>query len=181
MAPGNSAKNPRGLIQVHVLLLLVLVLYSTAAYSSLPARYAVHFNFKGEVDRWAEKGSIEYWLLPGIAALVGTLILVSLRLPPRWYNFPQKEQVDRWPEERRTPIYTALKEMLVILAIVIDVMMLGIQAAVVQSANGHPSRWIAAVFAVAVLIPVVAISYLIRISRHVKRTESEFKLTGWMP
>jgi len=177
-ASRSTAKNPRVLIQLHVLLLVVLMWYSVAAYSTLPDRYPVHFNFKGEIDRWAEKGSVEYWMLPVAGVVLGILLLASLCFPPRWYNFPQKAQVDRWPQEHRMPVYDTLKEMLMIVALVIDVMLLAIQVSVVQSAEGHPSKWIAAVFGAALCLPVVAVVYLVRISRLVKRIERELKAAG---
>lgn len=173
-------KSHRLLILIHILLLVCLVGYSIWGYLTLPDKYAAHFNARGEVDRWVEKGNLEYWLLPVVPVVVGIGMLVLLKYP-HVYNYPQKERVNRWPLERRLPVYDMLKEMLLIVAILIDLVFVYTQIAVVNSATGGLRLSMIGIFGPVLLLPVVLIVYLVKISRLVERIEINLTASGWIP
>jgi len=170
----------RRLVQLHIVLMAVLIVYSIVGYTALPDRYPVHFNLQGEPDRWEEKGSLEYWLLPVVAVVVGCGLLILLGYPHA-YNFAQKEQVLRWPPEKRTVVYEKLKEMLLIIAAGVDIIFLAVQHGIVESASTKMNIPIIAIFGPVLAMPAIAIYYLVHLSRLVERTESELKVTGWAP
>jgi uncharacterized membrane protein len=170
----------RLLIKLHVLLMVVLAVYSIVGFIALPERYPVHFNFQGEPDRWAEKGSMEYWLLPLTAVVVGIGLLVLLKYPQA-YNFPQKDRVRQWPPEKRTTVYNKLKEMMLAIAIGVDVVFLYVQYAILASAAGRMGMSVLGIFGPVLAMPVIVVYYLVQISRTVERTENELKISGWTP
>lgn len=170
-------RKPRFLVNLHLLLMLGIAGYSLFSYASLSDRYAAHFNLAGEIDRWADKGGFEYWVIPATAVVLGLLLLLVLKFP-RYLNFPQKEQVNRWPEWRRVPVYTKLTEMMMVMAVLVDVLLLSIQIAVVNSASGGTSVSMIGVLGPTAMMPVVMIIYLIKISRVVETTEQQLKISG---
>lgn len=170
-------RKPRALINLHLLLMLGIAGYSIFSYISLPDRYAAHINFAGEVDRWADKGGVEYWIVPAVAIIIGSLLLLLLRFP-RFFDYPQKKQVNRWPEWRRMPVYEKLMEMMMVVAVLVDILLLSIQMTVVNSASGEMGFFAIGVLGPTALMPVVLIIYLVKISRVVETVEHQLKLTG---
>lgn len=170
-------RKPRLLINVHVLLMLGVIGYALFSFSSLPEKYAAHFDMQGNVDRWAEKGNWEYWVVPAAAVAAGSLLLLALRYP-RHFNYPQKEQVKRWPAWRRVPVYEKLGELLMIVAILVDVIFAAVLVAIVHSSGGEMNISCLGVLFATLAMPVVAIVYLVKISRLVERIESEMSVSG---
>jgi uncharacterized membrane protein len=64
-------------------LLLAPFAVIAALWNKLPARIPVHWNLRGDVDRWASSKSIEIFLLPLIAIAVVALLRVLPRLDPK--------------------------------------------------------------------------------------------------
>jgi len=64
-------------------LLLAPFLVIAALWNKLPARIPIHWNLRGDVDRWASSKSIEIFLLPLIALAVVALLRVLPRLDPK--------------------------------------------------------------------------------------------------
>jgi uncharacterized membrane protein len=170
-------RKPRLLVNVHLLLILGVVGYAIFSYSSIPEKYAAHFSLTGEVDRWAEKGGLEFWLVPAVAVGVGFLFLLALRFP-RHFGYPQKEQVNRWPERRRIPVYEKLRELLMVVAVLVDLMLICLQIGIVNSAGGPMSISCLGVLCPTIALPVVFVIYLFKISRLVERIENELRLSG---
>jgi uncharacterized membrane protein len=52
-------------------------------WNKLPARIPVHWNLRGDVDRWASSKSIEIFALPLIAVALVALLRVLPRLDPK--------------------------------------------------------------------------------------------------
>jgi uncharacterized membrane protein len=151
------------------IILLMLWVISINAYSSLPSRIPVHFDWKGAPNRWAEKTPFQFFALPGFATLLSVFMLIISRFP-RLYNFPQKEEVNGWPIEKRQPVYAMLNKMMYWIGLLIAGMFLFIQIEIIQGAksqNFTPANiwpmWI--LVAVIVVLPIY---YLVRLSRLVK-------------
>jgi len=142
---------------------------SINAYSTLPERIPVHFNWDGTPDRWADKSIIHFYMLPGLATIISLFMLIISRYP-QLYNFPQKEEVKLWPPEHKKPVYAILNRMMYLIGLAISVLFLFIQIQVIQGAksqNFTPSNlwpmWI--LVAGIVLLPIY---YLVQVSRLVK-------------
>jgi uncharacterized membrane protein len=142
---------------------------SINAYSTLPDRIPVHFNWDGTPDRWDNKSIMNFFMLPGLATLISAFMLIISRYP-HLYNFPQKEEVKTWPPEFRKPVYAILNRMMYFIGFAISVLFLFIQIQVIQGAksqNFTPSNlwpmWI--LVAGIVLLPIY---YLVQVSRLVK-------------
>ncbi len=170
-------RKPRLLVNLHLLLILGVVGYAIFSYSSIPEKYATHFSLTGEVDRRAEKNELEYWLVPASAVAVGILFLLVLKFP-RHFSYPQKEQVNRWPEQRRIPVHEKLSEMLMVVAVLVDLMFICVQIGIVNSAGGPMSISGLGVVCPTIALPVVFVIYLFKISRIVERIENELRLSG---
>ena len=169
----------RWLITIHLVLLVVLVAIAVDGYLSLPDRYPVHFNLRGEADRWAERGGLAYWLLPPVPIVLGLGLLWLLKIPHH-YNYPQKEQVNSWPKDKRQPVYLKLQEMMLSIAIGVDLVFIYAQFMAIESATGASfSPW--GMFVPILLIPAVVVGYLVGISRLVDRIATELKTSGWTP
>lgn len=64
-------------------LLLAPFVVIAALWNKLPARIPMHWNLRGDVDRWASSKSIEIFVLPLIALVVVALLRVLPRLDPK--------------------------------------------------------------------------------------------------
>jgi uncharacterized membrane protein len=64
-------------------LLLAPFLVIAAFWNKLSARLPIHWNLRGEADRWASSKSIEIFVLPLIAFAVVALLRVLPRLDPK--------------------------------------------------------------------------------------------------
>lgn len=142
---------------------------SINAYSTLPDRIPVHFNWDGTPDRWDSKSILHFFMLPGLATIISAFMFIISRFP-HLYNFPQKEEVKQWPPELRKPVYAVLNRMMYLIALAISVLFLFIQIQVIQGAksqNFSPSNLWPMWILVAGIV-VLPIYYLVRLSRRVK-------------
>lgn len=85
-----SEKNYKRVVPEFVAVTLLLILWGVTlwAYFNLPQTIPVHFNFKGNTDRFGSKGNLF------ILAIIPTIIYIVLTLLPRnWshFNFPDKK------------------------------------------------------------------------------------------
>lgn len=82
-----SAFNTRKLLAEIAAISLLIMLWGVSiwAYFNLPQSIPVHFNFKGNADRYGSKSNLF------ILAIIATIIYVGLTLLPRFlsrFNFP---------------------------------------------------------------------------------------------
>jgi uncharacterized membrane protein len=150
-------------------ILLVLWVISVNAYSSLPSRIPVHFDWNGAPNRWADKTPFQFFALPGIATLLSVFLMIISRFP-RLYNFPQKMEVNSWPIKKRQPVYALLNKMMYWIGLIIAGMFLFIQMEVIEgekSQNLAPGKMWPMWILVAVMV-AMPIYYLVRVSQLVK-------------
>ncbi len=87
----------------------------------LPARFPAHYNFAGEVDRWAEADSFEWWLMPICAAVLAILLAGLARLAAtmsaEYINLPRKETFLAMSEEQQLPVRQLLTRMVLQVAL----------------------------------------------------------------
>ncbi|MFH2010977.1 MAG: DUF1648 domain-containing protein [bacterium] len=97
-----------GLVFANVAAVIGSFAYAAITAAQLPGRYPVHFNAAGQPDRWATAGSVEWYVVPIIAAVMAAtmapLALLLPRIPMELMNLPRKEQFLRLGRERQTPI-----------------------------------------------------------------------------
>ncbi len=159
-----------GLIWLNIALLLIAWLTAFMIFDSLPDRYPIHFNFEGEPDRWGDKSAFEFFLLPGVLTLIIVLLLVLLRYP-QYYNFPQKKEVRKWPEEYKIPVYNYLKQAVLIIGILLSLMFIYLQFMIAESAKSgvmsDSNIWVMILISV-IWIPFLII-FLLRINKIVKK------------
>lgn len=77
----------------------VNLLTAMSLWTTLPERFPVHFDFSGHPDRFAERSSFEFFLLPALSLFLTGLLLgithFADRLAdshPEWINVPNKER-----------------------------------------------------------------------------------------
>ncbi|MBI5868518.1 MAG: DUF1648 domain-containing protein [candidate division Zixibacteria bacterium] len=170
----------RWLLIVHVVLLLFLWWIPLQTFSSLPDQIAIHFDSNGQPDRFEPKTGMRVWMVPFIGMVLGLGILI-LALFPGLYDFPQKDEVKRWPEHLRLPVYALVKEMMLGTLLCVDVIWMLLEYNIVASARaGHAALGAAALWT-GVLIPavipaVLAVIYIKRITRTVEETKAKASL-----
>lgn len=74
-------------------------LTAMSVWTTLPERFPVHFDLSGHPDRFAERSSFEFFLLPILSLFLTVLLLGITRLldrladsHPEWINVPNKER-----------------------------------------------------------------------------------------
>jgi uncharacterized membrane protein len=102
----------------------------------LPDRYPIHFNFRGEPDRWIS-GSAEWFLLPAIATATVLLLVgvekLSRRAPQLW-NIPEKKRFLALTSEQREPIVNELSGIMNVVGLYVVLLFVVCQVMIYQSA-----------------------------------------------
>ncbi|MCP3740230.1 DUF1648 domain-containing protein [Rossellomorea sp. BNER] len=80
--PKTSIEKSIDILSLSILIMSIVFVF--IVWSSLPSEIPIHFNLKGEVDRWGGKEGI--WLLPAIGLLIW-ISLTILEKYPHKYNF----------------------------------------------------------------------------------------------
>ena len=127
------------LVMVNVLAVLGVFVYAWVTAGWLPARYPVHFGANGVADRWSTAGSLEWFLLPVIAAVMAVgLVALALWLPrlapERWNLGRAKSQFIGMTEAQRAPIIRATVVLVLALALLGTLLIAGIQWSMFRSA-----------------------------------------------
>ena len=108
-------------------LLVTMAGFSLWNFRTLPARYPIHFDLSGHPDRFAKGGSLEWFMLLGIALVVNALffaLATGLRkVDPALMNVPDKKRFLALPAERKAVVIEHLATMPLVIAFVVDLMM----------------------------------------------------------
>ncbi len=106
-------------------------------YSRLADRIPIHFNIRGEPDRWTDEPFVAWFALP----VVNTLLLLALvggsrlaRKVPHLWNVPEKKKFLALTESQREPIVERLFAVMDAAAIYTAVLLLYIQTAIYMAA-----------------------------------------------
>jgi len=82
-------KNQQRQIAIGWIMIVMNFIIIGIFYTDLPDSIPAHFNYKGEVDGYGDKGSI--WTLPIIMALTYTLLVLIIKKVKPWnMNYPVK-------------------------------------------------------------------------------------------
>lgn len=121
------------------LLFILLLTYWAACfvwYPTLPDRYPIHFNARGQPDGWSE-GPFGWFLLPAIGTATLLLLLgmgkLARRAPQLW-NIPEKKRFLALSAEKRAPIVAVLDGILEVAALYTLVVIATCQWAIYRSA-----------------------------------------------
>ena len=158
-APGGGLFD---LVILNVLAVGGAFAFAAWARPQLPEKYPAHYNFQGEVDRWASASSAEWWLLPIVAAsmavtMIGLAYLMR-RLSSTHINVPRKEDFVRLTPDKQAPIRLMVARYLLWIAMLDTLLFIGIHWSLFASAKGQ-STWpaIAACVAVGVVFVVATV------------------------
>jgi len=158
----------KALIWLNIGLLFFIWVISVAAYGALPEKIPVHFGFSGQPDAWAQKSIHTFFLLPAINVVM-VVMLIWIRSFPRLYNFPQKNEVRSWPEEKRQPVYDFLGDMTLAIALILNIMFCVIQTMIIEAAKTAylpPSRmWL--IFGIVLTLVPLMVYMLVRVNKIV--------------
>ena len=147
LRPGNAEK---AMDWIAILALLVLWAITVYQYGSLPPRIPVHFNFKGEIDSYANKTTL--FILPAVVTIV-VLGLTLLNTRPDLFNYPRKIS----PENAEREYKTATR-LIRIIKLVISVFSVIVIIELIRSAKaGHSTLkwWSIPAFILAIVVPII--------------------------
>jgi uncharacterized membrane protein len=167
----------RFLFFLHIALIIAQWVLPLAMMSSLPDQVPVHFDLAGNPDRFASKTSWEMWLGSSIGTVLGMIVIVLMRFPGA-YNVPRKAEIAALPATQRERMHDIMREMLLAIFTVVQILMLAMIATIFAIASSTPMKmpWVLIVAFLAVPM-VVVIVYLVRISRAVDDAKREAGLS----
>lgn len=158
---------------LHIAMIAAQWVLPLAMMSSLPDQVPVHFDLAGNPDRFASKSSWEMWFGSIIGTFLGILVIVLMRFPGA-YNVPRKAEIAALPTTQRERIHDLMREMLLAIFTVVQMLMLAMLATTFAIASSTPMKmpWVLIVAFLAVPMAVVIV-YLVRISRAVDDAKRE--------
>ncbi|GAB3758185.1 DUF1648 domain-containing protein [Spirosoma pomorum] len=80
------SKFERNAGRLTIFLLIALTIEAVAGVIWLPDRIPVHYNFRGEVDRYGSPATL--LILPGIGLFIAFIMRLPRRMPVEMMNFP---------------------------------------------------------------------------------------------
>jgi uncharacterized membrane protein len=141
-------KNIKIINSIAVCMLIVLWCLALYMFINAPEKVPMHFNVKGEVDRYGDK--ITLFLLP----LIGTIIFIGLHYlakVPYIYNYPYTIT-----EKNFKNAYQSASSMMHILKFLIVILFCVIQH-MIQKATNHEPTTFNTVVLVLILISIVVV------------------------
>ena len=114
--------------------------------------------------------------MPVIATLM-VLFMVFFTKYPQLYNFPQKIQVQYWPEEKKKPIYDFISKMILYSALFINLTFLLVQYSIIEGAEEGVlpgSRMWLILASVFIWLPIITVMFvgLNKIVEEIKKASS---------
>jgi uncharacterized membrane protein len=133
-----------------VILLLLMWIYTAFHFNQLPDTIPVHFNVKGETDRFGSKYTI--WLLPLIVTGVAVFLGYLSRFP-HTFNYPQN-----FSEKDAEKQYKLATRLLRILRLIIGMLFTYINFRIIYAVNHNHSTldgWFIPVLIVSLVVPTL--------------------------
>lgn len=161
----------RFLFFFHIALIAAQWLVPLAAMSSLPEQIPIHFDFAGNPDGYGSRATV--WLTPIIATFLGFLAIVLLRYPSS-FNVPGRADIAALPEKQRLPIHDLMREMLLAIFVVVQMIMLSVTGLIIAFVTAKTFTFPSYLILSFVVTPLaVVIVYLVRVSRALDRAKRE--------
>lgn len=161
----------RFLFFFHIALIAAQWLVPLAAMSSLPEEIPIHFDLSGNPDGYGSRATL--WLLPVIATFLGFLAIALLQYPSS-FNVPGRADIAALPEKQRFPIHDLMREMLLAIFVVVQIIMLSVTGLIIAFVGAKTFPFPTYLILSFVVMPlVIVIVYLIRVSRALDRAKRE--------
>ena len=169
MEPKETKPSVAQLFAMNIIAVVGCFIFGIITASNLPERYPGHTNLAGEVDRWADKGSGEWLIMPILAAVMAALMVgVAFwlpRIPISYWNVPRKKEFLELTPEERTPVVRMLVAWVLALTLVQTLSFFAIHVTMYLTAMGGPETigWIG--------VGAVVIAYGVVLWKGVVRTK----------
>jgi uncharacterized membrane protein len=162
-------------------LLLAMVALAAATYGGLPDRIPVHINFNGEADRFAAKSIVRWFLLPGVALGMLTLLdFIGSRMPaqPDLLNIGDKELLLKLPPRFQAPVMREAQRMMDATACGVMLLMLTVQWEFTRVAVGQRGLGPIVMLISPFVLVFVLLAYVLRISNALDESGKAWKSEG---
>jgi hypothetical protein len=129
----------RGTLPFPWLLWLALVVFSVAAYPTLPDQIPQHLDAAGRITGTLPRTPASWGMLPGLTvALLLLLQGIAHQLPrrPHWFNYPAKALLLALPAPWRVPIIAHMQRVLDLVAVELVLVMGAVQGLLWHTARG---------------------------------------------
>ena len=163
--------------RVNWALLLLHAAGVIVAWSDLPRRMPVHFNFSGDPGAWAQTSLASWFALLLISVAVSAFVYaVSTYAPLERWNIPEKERFLRLSAQQRLPVLELLHAFMAMAAICCTVVLSVLQLGLYLVARGYTARlpwYITGVMYCAIILLLVGVVPWSRaVRRAVRQTVS---------
>ena len=122
------------LIYLNIAIVLFTWAIAINVYDELPDRIPTHFGFDGKPDRWSDKTPFRFYMIPVIQSVIVAVFIWIIRYP-KLFNFPQKDDVKKWPEEKRKPVYEYLSKMVLVFGLITNLLFLSVLYSIIYAAK----------------------------------------------
>ena len=141
MARHDSRMRASTLWRLNWTLLLLHGTGAALAWSALPRRIPVHFDFGGDLDALAP-ASLASWfgLLAVSVAVSASLYVLSIHGPLELWNIPEKERFLRLTAQQRRPVLELLHSFMAGAAIGCTIVLAALQLGLYLVAHGYADR-----------------------------------------
>jgi uncharacterized membrane protein len=138
-------------------LLIVLIGFTIFAYVQMPETVPVHFNIKGDPDRYGGKSTI--FLLAGIGVALVALFMFLLKSPGNYskYNYPIKVT-----PEHQAKVYALSARLMRVIMVNILIMFLFITVEIFLIATGKIESTGVWSVILMILLPIAPVAYYLR-------------------
>jgi len=152
------------------------IVAATLAYPTLPAEVPTSLDVTGAVTRRAPTSLWSWFLLPGIMVVLQLLFMTLRdRLPrhPESFNFPDKDEFLRLPDEFRWPVVVQMQWMMDVMSVMVQAVMLMVFGLVWYSSTGREAGGL---MLVPLLMSVVTTPFVfLLLSRVTNALEAQMK------
>lgn len=110
---------------------------AVAAWSALPPKLPLHFNFSGTPDAWA-RTSVLSWFGPLAISLALSWFIRALttRGPLEFWDIPEKQRFLKLSPEQRAPVMEMLHALVAATAVATSLVFAALQVGIYQTARG---------------------------------------------
>lgn len=160
------------LIWLNITIVLFAWMVSVVAYDELPERIPTHFGLDGKPDKWSDKTPLMFYIMPTIQFIMVVIFIWIIRYP-KLFNFPQKNEVESWPEEKKKPVYKYLSKMSLVICLMVNLLFLTIQYSIIYGAKTETmsTKFLVLIFIMTFSFITLTVCILVKLNKKVKETK----------
>jgi uncharacterized membrane protein len=160
------------LIWLNITIVLFAWMVSVVAYDELPELIPTHFGFDGNPDKWSDKTPLMFYMMPTIQFIMVVIFIWIIRYP-KLFNFPQKNEIKNWPDEKKKPIYKYLSKMLLVICLMVNLLFLTIQYSIIYGAKTETMniKFLVLIFIMTFSFIPLTVYMLVKLNKIVKETK----------